>query len=1152
MVYDDANGTGMVVAQFGLWFARPVREVAAVANAELRSRRLIRTWLFVALAVAVVFGSHALIALEHARYRFGGGVLSDVYTPRFAVSWLGAVWLWLFLAAAVFLGFDTRFRDLREHVADVLDARPVSNLCLLGGRLAGLVLMAWLPLVAAVCLIQVVGLAVEAGQGPDGGEPIPLWLIGASMEPVSLAAFVLIDALPALALVVAVVLFLASSLRNRVLTVFFALTLVGLHVALLGALPVYLLPAASLVASHAEIGSDIVPRFADGQVLLQRASLLLFAGGFLAFAAAADRRRDEGSPARRIAFGVGLLVLGATGIGTVVVAGVEELRQRDRWLAVHTAVGSEGLADVERISGTVRIDPGRALGLDLELSLKPPAESPHRLVFSLNPGLDVASVAVDGADVPFSHEDGLLEVDVAGVAPGGPEVVLGVRAEGVPVGDFAYLDSAVDWRRLNSANPLLLLGTDGGIFESSYVALPPDLHWLPGRGPNLAGPIGGRDFYFVDLYVDLPDGWLVAGPGRRQATSVASRFRFAPDQPVPGVGLFAGRFERRAVDVSGVEFELLVAPKHRRNVRLFAAAKEGLVDWLGDRLNDADRLGIPYPFRGFSVVEVPGRLRGYAGGWRHDTALFPPGLMLMRETGFPTARLDRLLHGRNYPTGGDWPDKTMQVLRNVYGWTHTGGSHRYAARNLGLYRAGATGAEAVALDVIFFELVTRLLWREILVVSGRFIPPTGFSAHQFDMRTRWSIGFGPMIGRRLGGPSLHTWQVTPNRPPVWEAAERTSLLDIADSVLDARLAVDVLTLKGGAVAEALIARMGRGGSTRLVAELVRRHAGGLFDLEDLLVLGDDLELAIPAVAVDWMTSTGMPGFLASDVTVTRVADDREGRPRYRAAVHIHNAEATPGLVGFVYQPPSFAEPVPVAGKTAVEIVRLFNEPPREVWLKPYLSLNRNDARLSVIDSGDTAEAADFVGVRPSEWRPSTGAAVIVDDLDPGFSVANSSADSRGFGRPPGPPADAVFDRGLPESRVAQSWWTRQELPTGYGKYRRTVARARSGDDDLRATFRAALPPGGRWRLDYHVPDIGRLNPYMYLPVLQRLGEYDIVLIDAAGARSAIRFDATQAAKGWNKLGEFELEPGEVRVVVSGRAPDQILVADAIRWTPVDP
>ena len=1141
----------------------PIGELNAVAVAELRSRRLIRTWLFVALAVVAVFGAHALIAWEHAHYQ-RGGVLAGIYTPRFAVSWLGAVWLWLFLAAAVFLGFDARLRDLRERVADVLDARPLSNPCLLGGRLVGLVLTVWLPLVAAICLIQVVGLASETiHDASGGGDPTLLWLIGASIEPVSLTAFVLIDALPALALVVALVLFLASTLRNRLLTVLIALTLIGLHVALLGVAPVYLLPAASLVASHADIGSDILPRLVEGQVLLQRASLLLLAGGFLAFAAAVDRRRDDGSSARRIGFGVGLLALGATGIGTVAMDGVRELRQRDRWLAVHEAVGPQGLADVERITGTVRIDPGRSLALDLALRLKPPEEPQDRLVFSFNPGLEVARVYADGADVPFSHEDGLLKVNLAGGAPGRPEVVLGLQAAGIPDGDFAYLDSAVDWRRLNSANPLLLLGTEASIFESAYVALPADVHWLPSRGPNLADPIDGRDFYSVDLTVDLPEGWLVAGPGRRQPTPVASRFRFAPDAPVPGVGLFAARFERSAVEVSGIEFELLVTPRHQRNVRLFAAAEKGLVDWLVYRLKDADALGIPYPYGGFSVVEVPGRLRGYGGGWRLDTALFPPGLMLMRETGFPTARLDRVLHGRSYPTAtgssglptmtvGSWPDETMQVLRNVYGWTHAGGNHHQAARNLGFYQVGASGAGGMALDVVCLGLVTRLLWRDSLTVSGRAIGPTGFSAHQFDMRTKWGVGIGPMIGRRLGGPNPRILQVTPNRPPVWEAAERTSLLGIADSGVETRLAADVLSLKGGAVAQALVALMGRDGSGRLVAELVRRHAGGSFDLEDLLELADELDLDIPSVVVDWLTGAGMPGFLASDVTMTRVADDGEGRPRHRLAVHIRNDEPTPGMVGFVYHPPAIAEPVLVAGETAVEIVRVFNTPPREVWLKPYLSLNRNEARLTVIDGGDTAETEVFVGVRPSEWRPSTGAAVVVDDLDPGFSPDRSATDSRGFGRPPGPGVHAVFDRGLPESSgIPESWWTRRELPTGYGKYRRTAAWARSGEDDLRAIFTAALPSGRRWRLDYHVPDLGRLSPYLYLPVFQELGEYDIVIIDAAGAKPAIGFDATQAAKGWNTLGDFELDPGEVDVVVAASSAGQVLVADAIRWTPVD-
>lgn len=302
----EAKETHMVVKRFGLRLTTRIREATAVATAELRSRRLIRTWLVLSLAVAVVFGSHALIALEHIRDR-GGGVLVDVYTPRFAISWLGAVWLWLFLIAAVFLGFDTRLRDVRERVTDVLDA---------------------------------------------------------------------------------------------------------------------------------------------------------------------DRRRDDGSFACRMGFGVGLLLLGATGIGTVVMDGVSELRQRDRWLAVHEAADPGGLADVERIAGTVRIDPGNTLALDLELRVKAPVESQDRLVFSLNPGLAVTGVAMGSADLPFSHEDGLLKVDLAGVAPGGPELVLGMQAAGVPDGRFAYLDSAVDWRRLSSANPLLLLGTDAAIFESAYVALP--------------------------------------------------------------------------------------------------------------------------------------------------------------------------------------------------------------------------------------------------------------------------------------------------------------------------------------------------------------------------------------------------------------------------------------------------------------------------------------------------------------------------------------------------------------------------------------------------------------------------------------------------------------------------------------------------------
>ena len=585
---------------------RSIEEVSAVAAAELRTRRLVRTWLFAALGLVLILGSHALVALEHARY-FYGGVFVDVYTPRFSISWLGAVWLWLLLVAAVFMAFDTRPRDLRERVAGVLDSRPVSNGTLLCGRLVGLVLTAWLPLVVALALIQLFGVVGEAVHAASGdGEPMIAWMLAAPIEPVSLAAFLSIDALPALALTVAIVLFLATSMRNRLLTVVVALSLIGLHVVLLGMLPVYLLPAASLVASHAEFGSDIVPRFADWQVFLQRASMLLFAGGFLAFAAAAHPRRDDGSAVRRIGVGGVLMLVGALGVGTVAMDGLGDLRQRDQWLAVHESLETNALADVERISGTVRIDPGRALELDLELQVRPADVALERLVFSFNPGLTVAEVAIDGGDAPFQHDHGVLTVALAEPLAPGAVATLSLRAAGVPDADFAHLDSAVDWRRLNSANPLLLLGTDAAIFESEYVALPPDLHWLPVVGPNVEDSAQGLDFHHVDLAVEVPEHWLVAGPGRRQETGVQSRFRFAPEAPLPGVGLFAAAFERRAVEVAGVEFELLVVAEHLRNVDLLAGAEEAIVEWLGDRLDGAERFGLSYPYGGFSVVEVPG------------------------------------------------------------------------------------------------------------------------------------------------------------------------------------------------------------------------------------------------------------------------------------------------------------------------------------------------------------------------------------------------------------------------------------------------------------------------------------------------------------------------------------------------------------------
>ena len=170
----------------------------AVFLAEVRTaRRLARTWVFAVLAVATTCIGYVYFTALHASM--------SRLLPRFLVDSFGGYLLWFLMAAAVFLGLDLGSREQRERIADALDTRPVSNIQLLAGRLAGVVATLAVPVAGLLVISQGVGLL---GQAFD-------WPIRATFEPVSLGVFLAVDALPALVLWVAIVFLLAAVLRSR-------------------------------------------------------------------------------------------------------------------------------------------------------------------------------------------------------------------------------------------------------------------------------------------------------------------------------------------------------------------------------------------------------------------------------------------------------------------------------------------------------------------------------------------------------------------------------------------------------------------------------------------------------------------------------------------------------------------------------------------------------------------------------------------------------------------------------------------------------------------------------------------------------------------------------------------------------------------------
>ena len=1140
-----------------------IRMFLAMAFAEVRSaRRLVRTWVLAVLVVVTGLAAYVAGTAMHTLYS-GVSSTAGLVNPHVTLAGLSALAVWLLVFAAVFLGFDLFARDRRERVVEVLNWRPMGNLTMLGGRLAGITLVVWLPLLAMLLLVQGVGvLLASLGDG-----------VGAPLDWRSLGIFLLVDAPPTLVLWCAFVVLLAIVVRYRLLVIVIALALLGAQVWWTFEMPVYLNQAMSGVALAVQQGSDVHPGAVQGVEWLQRGCQYLLAGGFLCLAAALHDRPDQGARRVRLAAGVALVVAAGGGLAGLVAAAHHDAGRRTAWAAAHERLLGAPRQDVQRVAGRVTIAPGaeergksggRAgeelrLALDYTLTV---ADDAKTLVFTLNPGLAVVALRVDGDAAGFTHEHGVLAVPLpSGVTR---SITLSIVARGAPDPAFAYLDAAIDVGALPRHSPLVLMGTQAAVFERRYVALLPGVFWMPMPGVAVGRDDPARfvrDYFLVDLAVEVPDGWLVAGPGRREGQAPA--FRFRPGAPVHEVALLASRFERFAVEAAGVALEVLVSPAHAERARAFADAAAEIKADVQEMLATAAALGLPYPYGGLSLVETPAQLRTFGGGWRMASVQALPGVLLLPEWGFPTANFSggvRGTEGAAHREGGV-PRYKADVLRRYFSNDVAGGNHlNGAARNLLGFQTSARGDGAVALNFLVHALAAQLVTNS----RGGF-----FSPYLHRTQAVWQQA---MLGRmdtlysdRVGA-EVHAGAT--RRPSVWAHALATPLKALRPDQAPEQ-ALNVLWLKVPAVAQAVLDGVGRESVAAFLAELRRRHAGGTFTEQDFNAAAAAVGVDFQALLGDWLGTAGLPGFVVSPVRVARVRGDGHGPERHYIGLHVYNDEPVPGLVRLQYDEwqgrdrlSDATPPARVPAKGAVELGLVAAKLPARILVRTYLSRNRDDLTKGLPEPEDVQSvvADPFTGVRPSAWRPEPEVGIVVDDLDSGFFVHVQEEDERGLrglGRNP----RTFREHDLPVvGAPSPGGWTRRKWVGAHGKYRQTVARSPSGNGSAQAVFRADLPAKGRWRLAYHLPPViahrggfawvdGELVPFSKPDLNASHGTYELHIV-AAGNATTVAFDASVGQKGWNRVGDFDLPAGEALVQVSNRTSGREAVADAIRWQPL--
>ncbi len=588
--------------------------------AKYERKTLFRSWffrIFSILSLLVLFGMNFGMVIEG-----GGGEGWAIRAIPSAIPYFNLLILNVAQAViAVFLASDFLKRDKKLDTTEVIYMRSMTNGEYVIGKTLGNMQVFMILNIAVVILALVFNSLAK----------------NTSIDWISYAAYLVLISIPTLIFIMGLSFLLMSVIRNQAITFVLVLGYIGITLFLLQAKYYYIFDY--MAFNIPMLSSDIVGFGNIGVILAHRGIYFGLGVGFIFLTIFLLKRLPQSIPMTYFSLVFSLIFIG--GAGYLAFNHINSFKKTEALRAeiidLNNQYVKEPLADV--LSHDIVLDHnGESISVLSTMMLKNGSQQPlNKLIFSLNAGLEINDLKVNGKTSPFVRKNHLVIISDQINLQAGDSIKVEFSYKGTIDEGYCYLDIDEETRQEKYGQFVLNVDKRYAFVTPEYVLLTREANWYPKIGVTYSSDdVSWYKPEFVDytLTVNTAEGLQPVSEGEMTEVS-AGKFRFVPKTPLTQLSLAIGKYEYKSLEHNDFQFGVWLIDGHDYFNDVFPESKDTLAAIIAERFEDFKRgYNLEYNSDRLALVEVPAQFKTYERMWTSVQEVIQPGQVLIQEKGY--------------------------------------------------------------------------------------------------------------------------------------------------------------------------------------------------------------------------------------------------------------------------------------------------------------------------------------------------------------------------------------------------------------------------------------------------------------------------------------------------------------------------------------